>query len=218
MFGFGKKTLASVSKSRTSLELRSRVRILVIDDEEDAFPIATLKAEGYNIDYWSDVTRLDQLERGDFHIIVLDIAGIARDIAADDEGLGVLQHLKARNPTQIIVAFSGQAFDLSKQVFFKLADDTMPKPVSALKCKEVLDQLIETRLSVQHMWGTMAAIMRAEGIPERKIAELETGIAVAVSRQGKSNHVEIIERLIERTELATKVASTVSNICSIWIT
>lgn len=166
MFGFGKKTLASVSKSRTSLELRSRVRILVIDDEEDAFPIATLKAEGYNIDYWSDVTRLDQLERGDFHIIVLDIAGIARDIAADDEGLGVLQHLKARNPTQIIVAFSGQAFDLSKQVFFKLADDTMPKPVSALKCKEVLDQLIETRLSVQHMWGTMAAIMRAEGIPE----------------------------------------------------
>ena len=184
---FKRKSLASLAKPISLPELRKRTKIVVIDDDKDAFPIKALQDEGYTIEYWPEVTSIDRLERGDFDIIVLDIAGVAQKFSPEEDGLAVLQHIKRHNPIQVIVAFSGQSFDLSKQAFFKLADDTMPKPVNMLKCKEVLDELIESKMTVSHLWETIVALMQSEGVPEKKINKLQTQIAKAVQASEKPN-------------------------------
>lgn len=48
---FKNKTFSDLSSPPIS-ELRKRTRILVIDDDSNAFPVALLKKEGYAIDYW----------------------------------------------------------------------------------------------------------------------------------------------------------------------
>jgi len=206
MFGrFRQKSLVSLAKPFSIQELRKRTKIVVIDDDKDAFPVQALQDEGYTIEYWQEVQSVDRLERGDFDIIVLDIAGVAQKFSPDEDGFGVLQHVKWHNPAQIIVAFSGQSFDLSKQEFFKLADDTMPKPVTTLKCKQVLDELIESKMTVRHLWKTIVILMRAEGVPEKRINQLETQVSKALGAGRRPDIKRIVSDAVERSELAAKV-------------
>jgi CheY-like chemotaxis protein len=115
---FSRKTISDIPSPPLE-ELRKRARILVVDDDENSFPVELLKKEGYAIDYWPKIESLSKLERGDYDIIILDIGGVAKEYSSED-GLGVLEHLKEVNPSQIVVAFSGQSFDLSKNRFWQL--------------------------------------------------------------------------------------------------
>lgn len=216
LFKQKKKSLDSIAKPLSLRDLRKRTKIVVIDDDENAFPIKALADEGYTVEYWSEVKSLDRLEQGDFDIIVLDIAGVAKRFSPDDDGFGILQQLKSRNPSQIIVAFSGQSFDLSKQKFFKLADDTMPKPVDPLKCKQVLDQLIESRMTVKHLWETVVALLRSSNVPEKKIKQLEEQVASAVSSGGKADYKAIVASVVEKGDLAAKAAALVVKIGALF--
>ncbi|MGB3087490.1 MAG: hypothetical protein WBC53_07175, partial [Phycisphaerae bacterium] len=77
-------------------------RIVVIDDEKEAFPLDVLASQGYAIDHWGDVKDLQKLETGFYDIIILDIGGVGQELDADNEGLGVLRHIKKVNPSQIV--------------------------------------------------------------------------------------------------------------------
>lgn len=211
-----RKSLESLAKPLSKRDLRKRTKIVVIDDDEHAFPTNALVDGGYTVEHWPQLKSLDRLQQGDFDIIVLDIAGVAAHFSPEDDGFGILQHLKAHNPSQIIVAFSGQSFDLSKQRFFKLADDTMPKPVTPLKCMEVLDQLIESRMTVKHLWETVVALLRSADVPEKKIKQLENQIAAAVSAGGKADYRTIVSGVIEKSDLAAKAAAVVIKIGALF--
>src|SRR3954454_2817568 len=89
--------------SLTLDEIRSRARILVIDDDPFGYLQMFTEAE-YNIEQWFDVTSLAPLEQEVYDIIILDISGVGRKISAD-EGLGVLKAVRSVSPTQIIIAF-----------------------------------------------------------------------------------------------------------------
>ena len=54
-------------------------KVLVIDDEEQSFPIENLRADGYSIEHWESVDgpRLSRLEDAQFDIVILDIQGVA---------------------------------------------------------------------------------------------------------------------------------------------
>lgn len=212
---FRSKRLTSLSKAFSLPELRKRTKILVIDDDVDAFPVQSLRNQGYTIEHWAEVQSMERLERGDFDIIILDIAGVARKLSPEEDGFAVLQHLKQHNPMQIIVAFSGQSFDLSKQEFFKLADDTLPKPVNTLKCRQILDELIESKMTVRHLWDTVSALMRAEGVTERKVAKLEKQLAKAIESARSPDVPDIVSGCVERGELALKVTAVVLKILAL---
>ena len=214
MMLFGRKKLTSLAKPLSLVDLRKRVKIVVIDDDENAFPTRILQDEGYTIEHWPEVKSLDRLERGDFDIIVLDIAGVAGRFAPDD-GLGILDHLKRHNPAQIIVAFSGQSFDLSKQRFFDMADDVLPKPVNALKCKQILDQLIEAKFTVEHMWNSVVVIMRRENVPQKAIDKLEQSIAKAISKGDKPDYGALVSASVEKADLAARIAGVVTKIVTL---
>ena len=98
MFGFRKKTFEQVNLSLPFNEIRKRARILVIDDDEEAFPYKLLEKEGYNVQYWPKVEVLRDLENGEYDIIILDIFGVASAEMSTNDGLGILEHLKKHNP------------------------------------------------------------------------------------------------------------------------
>jgi DNA-binding NtrC family response regulator len=203
--GWFKKKISKISLPAVDI-LRKRTRILVIDDDENSFPFEIMRSEGYAIDHWPKVQSLDKLERGEYDIIVLDIGGVAKEYTQDD-GLGILEHVKNANPAQIIVAFSGQSFDLSKNRFWRLADDSLSKPVDATKCKRMLDNLIENKMTLSHYWGTVVEILKREQVNDKNIAQLEDKLARALKNKNVEGACGILRSACDKADTALRLAS-----------
>jgi len=199
-----KLKLADVSKPLPIEVARKKAKILVIDDEPESFPCDLLRKEGYSIECWRKVESLSPLEQAAYDIIILDIAGVAGDYAKED-GLAVLEHLKKYNPSQIIVAFSGLTFDLSKTRFWKMADDSLSKPVDAIKCKEIIDQLLREKFTIEHYWNGVTSIFHGEGVSPEEIEKIEHKVAKAIKGGNSKKLMEAIESVAVRGEILAKV-------------
>jgi DNA-binding NtrC family response regulator len=186
--------------------LRKRTRILVIDDDENSFPFELMRNEGYAIDYWPKVQNLGKLEGGEYDIIVLDIGGVAKEYTHED-GLGILEHLKDANPAQIVVAFSGQTFDLSKNRFWRLADDSLSKPVDATRCKRMLDSLIENKMTLSHYWEAVINVLKREQVSDRNIAQIEDKLARALESKDTGRICDVLRSACTKADLALRLAS-----------
>lgn len=214
MSWFGsKKTVAGLPVISFS-EVKKRTRIVVIDDDPNSFPIEILKKEGYAIDYWEDVEELSKLEEGAYDIIFLDIQGVGKDYS-DEEGLGILEHLKNKNPSQIVVAFSCHSFDLSKNRFWKLADDSLCKPVQAAKCKQLIDELIKNKHNPKHYWSSVSQLLIHQGYSQKKIGKLENQICRAIENKNTHEIQNIISSCVDKTEIGLKIVGVVAKIVSL---
>ena len=202
---FSKKKVSQIPLPGSDV-LKKRTRILVVDDDENSFPFEILRKEGYAIDHWPKVENLTKMEQGDYDIIILDIGGVAREYSPTD-GLGILEHLKNVNPAQIVVAFSGQSFDLSKNRFWQLADDSLSKPVDATKCKRMLDNLIENRMTLDHYWGVIVQVLKREQVNERKIAEIEKRLVSALQNKNEKTVCEVLRSGSDKVDVALRLAA-----------
>lgn len=213
LFGQSKQ-IATLAKPMDIVHLRKRAKIVVIDDDKNAFPTKALQAEGFTIEYWSKVVSLQRLEAGDFDIIVLDIKGVATNYS-DLDGIGILQQVKKANPDQIVFAFSGETFDIGKTEFFRLADDVLAKPVDMLKCKQVLDHLITTKFTVQHLWESVASVMRHERIPDKIISAFEAQLYKIIKNGGSSDYSQLAKSAIDKADVAVRVAGLIAKIATL---
>jgi len=187
-------------------DIKRRARILVIDDDENSFPLDILKREGYAIDYWKKVESLGKLEDGFYDIIILDIGGIATEFTAED-GLGIIEHVKQVNPNQVVVAFSGQSFDLSKNKFWKMADDSLSKPVDATKCKRLIDGLLTEKITAKHYSEALFEILKREGVPDKKIAEIEDKIAKALGNKDQKGIEDILRSVTSKGDVILRLTN-----------
>lgn len=173
-------------KARLTLsqdEVRRRATILVIDDDATAFPVELLRAEGYNIQHWDTLKNLRNLEEGQFAIIVLDIYGITPEGLSQNDGIGVLEHLKKVNPAQIVIAYSGKKFDLRHERFWRIADDYLGKPTDLLVAKAKIDALLREKYTAEYYWNTLVSYLRSQGLTSRQLEKLETAVARAVAQE-----------------------------------
>jgi CheY-like chemotaxis protein len=176
------KTIRQIAKP-LSAEARKRLaRIVVIDDEPDSVPTEDLRANGYSVEYWEslDAARLARLERGEFDIVILDIQGIVPPGFSDTgDGLGVLRRLKSSNPSQIVIACSGQSYRIDAMDFYRSADATLAKPISAIRAMEALDEVMRSRVDAGQYWDGVAEMLRQSGVDESRIRKLEHRVAKA---------------------------------------
>lgn len=142
--------ILQLEQKNTIEDLKKKLRILVIDDD-DIFPVNGFKQFGYLIDHWTFIqeAELKRLLDGEFDIIILDIYGIATNIAKED-GLDVLKIIKEHNPSQVIIAYSGQSFDLSKQIFWDLADEKLSKPTHFITTQLLIDRVIKEKFTLKN--------------------------------------------------------------------
>jgi DNA-binding response OmpR family regulator len=182
---FARDSIDDITGQLPMAELKKRVKIVVIDDEQSSFPTRGLQEDGYTLEWWDriDVGRLHRLENGDFDVIVLDIQGIVEPNLSDTgDGFGVLRRLKNVNPDQIVVAFSGNMYDLSSVAFFSRADDVLRKPVTLIQCKELIDRLISNHVSARAYWENLRRLLERQSIPPQRIRALEKTVSAAAKR------------------------------------
>ena len=203
MFGLGKKLTIADLPAPSLSELKKRTKILVIDDDENSFPFELLRREGYSIEHWPRVESLMALEEGQYDVIILDIQGVAKHISQDD-GLGVLDLIKKTSPSQIVVAFSSHSFDLSKTRFWKMADDSLCKPVDAATCKRLIDNLIETKRTPHHYWSAIVDLLNSQGASPKQVAKTEDKVVRALRRKDASGLSEVLKHSLDNADIGVK--------------
>lgn len=211
MFGFNNNTLAKLKIRRDLKDQIRRARILVIDDDANAFPTELLKAEGYNIAYWESVKTLAPLESGEYDIIILDLNGIATPAQSGKDGVGILRHIKFYNPSQIVIAYSAKKYDFKEGDFWKLADDFLGKPSPLISCKQKIDELLQNKFNVEHYWNILRGRMVAESVPEKNISKLEN-LIVSKSRNNQKITTEELSNVIKISKEALSAAFVIISI------
>lgn len=197
-------------------EMVKRTRIVVIDDERATFPFEVLQQQGYSIDHWPDVNDLGKLEQGFYDIIILDIGGIGRDLDESGEGIAVLRHLKKQNPAQVIVAYSGESYESAKIPFFQLADQYVPKPTSAIIWKEIIDDLLKTRITVGYYWDTMRQLLGDAGVTAKAIRNVEASLVKAAKgdRVDLSRAIQKVVGPLENAATIVAVGAKILALCA----
>ena len=177
---FSKLTLDDVIPPFDLREYRKRLRVAIVDDEPENFPIDSLQKIGFNIHAIKQVNAhvKNQLQAGEYDIIVLDIGGVAKD--EPDDGWSVLASIKGVRPEQVVIAFSGQSFDFTKSAFFDLADDWLPKPTTAAKTEAVLNNMITEKLTLSARWQGVADQLRVRGLTGGAINSIEHRLAKTI--------------------------------------
>jgi CheY-like chemotaxis protein len=202
---------------RFNFQIRLRsVRILVIDDDEISFePFKPLQKEGYHITFWKKIEDLSKLEQGYYDIIILDIRGVGTEWSPKDEGFGILELLKSRNTSQIIVAYSGEAFDFTKKEFYRMADDMIPKAsVDPAKCKSIIDNLIITRMSPTKVWNLIKNVLVENKVPSKKIQKMESKVVMILEKNPSENAVQkVIKGVVSDKDVWAHIVILIAKLC-----
>jgi len=139
-----------VSNTWTEADSKRLARIAIVDDQVEDFPIAELKADGYNVEEFTQVALGNHATLSRFDIVFLDMKGIVKD-DPDRGGLKLIAELRNRNRKQKICAVSGQTFDPTATAFFREADDYKKKPLTAQECKMVIDKFLDESLKLSSL-------------------------------------------------------------------
>lgn len=147
-FNFGKreKKISEIPYEQFE-KIKFKARISVVDDEEVPL-IEKLQKDGYNITKYSDIEEIDSFIRKKYHVLVLDIQGVGKNIAGKKEGWGILSYLKSEYPHLVIIVFTGADWSITKvKEIADLADFVIGKDLEYLDFKTKLDAAIKKAFS-----------------------------------------------------------------------
>jgi len=179
-----------------------KIRIAFVDDQENDF-FDLFKDWGYDVEHIEAVDKLAQLEQlanGRYQLIFLDIRGVGTALKMD--GIGVLQHIKTRNPLVYLVVCSGARFDSNETRLIKeYSDDVIPKDTSA----ETYIGVVETAVRSVSIASYISALSNLGiEIDSRKISSLS------------DNPAKLSEYVRRQTETALDV-NTSTNVASLFV-
>jgi CheY-like chemotaxis protein len=162
-------------------------RIVVIDDDNLAIPVDQLLNDGYNIAQLLEVdaNAMRLCEQCTYDIILLDYNGVAPPEITPDDGFGVFQRIRQRNPDQYIIAISGKAFDIAKTAYLKEANDWLKKPVSLADTKAKLDKAITACFDKEHVLNEIRLRALAQGLDAKTAEKLVTKLKTASGKDSK---------------------------------
>jgi CheY-like chemotaxis protein len=150
-------------------EIKKRAKILVIDDNDFVYaPLFT--RDGYTLEKWDDVENLEKLENNYFDLILLDIQGVGQN-ESEEEGFGILKHIRAKSPAQIVIAFSNADWSLKYQDFFDLADRKLAKSQDYVEFKRTVDDLLTQRFNYRFYIEKIEKIQNLSHTEKAKIIQ-----------------------------------------------
>ncbi|MFM5165511.1 hypothetical protein ACEUAX_01620 [Aeromonas veronii] len=123
-----------------SLNLRTKCKIAIVDDELTDFPINYLLNAGYDVSTYSSIDMSEFRRLTKYDIVFLDVQGVVKS-DFDFGGAKLIKLLIKERPLQPIVAVSSGQFKASLTEFFELSYDRINKPVEELKIASVIDEI-----------------------------------------------------------------------------
>ena len=196
-------------------DLKKRIKIVVIDDNKDSFPIETMQDFGFTLEYWKiiDSNKLKRLEKNEFDIIILDIEGVVETSElGEKDGLDILKSLKNKNNKKIIIAFSGSTYDVSKGEFWKITDDFLKKPINAFDTKEMLEEIILNNYSINNLINQLKQIINKQIDNQKDIEKLETIIVKAIKEEKNLDMLKIVKAGITDTSGIMTIFTTLNEV------
>jgi CheY-like chemotaxis protein len=148
---FGRRKLAGIKDYMTLNTLNytfdiKGVKLVVVDDNPDDFPLDYLRST------FGQVTVIDKISLSEasrlvgYDLIFLDMTGV---VTEDPKygGLQLIKKVKQLPDSPIVVAVSRARFDPTATDYFRIADDVLKKPLTEMKCEEVVLELVKDKLS-----------------------------------------------------------------------
>jgi hypothetical protein len=126
----------------------------------------------------------------------------------------VLEDLKNNNPAQVIVAFSGHSFDLSKNKFWELADEKLSKPTPFIGTQKIIDNLIEKTFTIEYHISKLKKVLNDNNLSDQ-IAKLENLFVQFKEKNGEPDWIKELEFLSLKSGEKQKIASIFKKLFSI---
>ena len=170
---------------------------------------------GFTLEYWKiiDSNKLKRLEKNEFDIIILDIEGVVETSElGEKDGLDILKSLKNKNNKQIIIAFSGSTYDVSKGEFWKITDDFLKKPINAFDTKEMLEEIILNNYSINNLINQLKQIINKQIDNQKDIENLETIIVKAIKEEKNLDMLKIVKAGITDTSGIMTIFTTLNEV------
>ncbi len=195
-------------------QLKLKARIALVDDDEITH-VKRLQKDGYNIVDLSDITEIDDFIRRKYHVVILDIQGIGKNISETSEGWGILKYLKSECPHLVVIMFTGADWSVTKyKHLVDLADDFMGKDLEFLDFKSKLDAAIRKAFSPKFHFE----IERKKLTQEISNAETFEKISAIVNKHGrdKEKALKEVRKITTNDEVIKGVNNYLSIINSIF--
>jgi CheY-like chemotaxis protein len=161
------------------------LRIIVVDDHPEDYPLDTLRRLGYSIVSVENLSLADIPTLLKYDCVFLDIAGVlVEDVKRG--GLEILKRIKIPNGP-FVVAVSSKGFDIAVSEFFMLADQRLKKPIPAADVEGVIENIFAQRFSAE---------LAASRIDQRLFSSLP------MSRSNKKSLASILKYLNDGKDLS----------------
>lgn len=194
-------------------QLKLKARIALVDDDEITH-VKRLQKDGYNIVDFSDITEIDDFIRRRYHVVILDIQGVGKNLSETSGGWGILKYLKTECPHLVVIMFTGADWSVTKyKHLVDLADDFIGKDLEFLDFKSKLDAGIRKAFSPKFHFE----IERKRLMQEITNAETFEKISAIVNKYGrdKSRAIKEVRKITSNDEVIKGVNNYLSIINSI---
>lgn len=124
------------------------LRVAVVDDRPEDYPLDTLRKLGYSIAHIGRLALSDVPSLLKYDCVLLDINGVL-DEDSKRGGLEVLKRLKAVDGPYV-VAVSSRGFDITMSEFFMLADHRLKKPIPPAEVEGIIERAYVSNYSAKH--------------------------------------------------------------------
>lgn len=174
MFNFfpKKEPLSSLTENQFD-KAKFKARIAFVDDEEIA-NVERLRKDGYNIVHFSDIDNIDDFVRREYHVIILDIQGVGKNLTPNKEGWGILKYLKEEHPHIVVIMFTGADWSITQyHTLANKADDFIGKDLEFLDFKSKLDSGIRKAFSMEYHFEVEKAKLTSKLNKSTSISELK---------------------------------------------
>lgn len=150
-----------------------KVKIVIVDDNPDDFPLDYLRNTFGQISVFERISLSEASKLMGYDLVFLDMMGVVKEDPKYG-GLQLIKKIKELADAPIVVAVSGARFDPTASDYFNAADDTLKKPLTEIKCEEVVVDLLKEKLSPNKAADVIDSEIMAKSRNEREKNRINT--------------------------------------------
>lgn len=206
-------TTVQLIEQKNISNLRKRLKILVVDDEDDAI-YEVLKERQYEVYYKNDMTYA--IETEPFDLILMDVRGIAKRLKSSMEGFALACEVKSKYPLKKVCCYSAS---VHKEITELLADNRIDayfmKDLDVDKICNKIDNLIQDYVDIDKQWEVLRSILIDNQINENDIQQIKTAYSEMFKKNDFSKLNEIIAGTMKNATVLLNITASILNLIKV---
>lgn len=196
-------------QNMTTAERRSKVEILVIDDQEFGAE-KYLTQNGFRIVHKKDIDNIRDVSS--YAVILCDIRGVGKALGSSKEGAFVIKEIKAHYPAKQVIAYTGSSYDPMYNEYMNLADAVISKGISVEDWTSLVDEQIEKAMDPIFQWKRLREHLLKCGVSTAYTAKLEDKYVRAIRARDFKDLTKLAEN--SNDEVRGLIADFTSSVCA----